>query len=305
MGDTGHRRSSVLTGYAAGIVAGVAYGMNPLFGKELMTNGATVCGILFFRYLIATFCMAAVILIRHENFRIDRKQAEWMLILGLLFSSSSLTLFAAYRYIPAGLATTVVYLYPVFTALIMVFLRQRPSWQSWVAIAASLAGVCIMVDPFSGEDFSWQGIALSALSALTYSMYLIIVNRAKRLRRLSAHTITFYALLTGTVLFLFYHTREDGSFLGGIDSVVSWMNLAGLGIVPTMIAMLALAVSTKSIGPTKTAVLGVAEPVTAIAIGSLVFSEPFTLNVALGVAVCIAAILFMVCSTGKAPGQSE
>ena len=63
-----------------------------------------------------------------------------------------------------------------------------------------------------------------------------------------------------------------------------------------MIAMLALAVATKAIGPTRTAVLGVFEPITAIAIGTLVFAEPFTFNIALGALICISAIVFMVVS---------
>lgn len=40
-------------------------------------------------------------------------------------------------FIPSGLATTLIYLYPVIVALIMVFLRIYPSWQTWIAICVS------------------------------------------------------------------------------------------------------------------------------------------------------------------------
>lgn len=284
-----------LAGYAAGIIAGAAYGANALFGKNLIADGVSVTTILFFRYLFATVFMAMLVLARKESFRLDRKQFEWVLVLGLLYSSSSLTLFEAYKYIPAGLATTVVYLYPVFTALIMVVLRQMPSWQSWVSIAASLLGVFIMIDPLGEGALSWTGILLSGASAFSYSLYLVTVNQARRLHSVSAHTITFYALVVGSALFFLYRVREGGSIIEGLDAR-NWMDLASLGLIPTMVAMLALAVATKSIGPTRTAVLGVSEPLTAIAIGTLVFAEPLTWNIAGGVLLCIAAILFMVLS---------
>lgn len=286
-------------GYAAGLVAGIAYGANPLFGKDLLTGGVSVSSILLFRYLIGLLCMGAIIAFKKDSVRISRKQFEWMIILGFFYSASSMTLFEAYKYIPAGLATTVVYLYPVFTALIMVFLHQMPSWQSWVSIAASLVGVVIMTGIARGGGFDWRGTALCAASAFSYAMYLVTVNQSRRLASVPANIITFYSLGIGALVYLVLGIRSTDPILQGIDSVKDWLDLAGLGLIPTMLAMLALAVSTKAIGPTKTAVLGVSEPLTAIAIGSLVFAEPFTFNIAAGVAICIAAILFMVLSDNR------
>lgn len=287
------------TGYAAGLAAGIAYGANPLFGKDLLTGGVPVNSILLFRYLIGLLCMGVIIACKKDSPRINWKQFEWMIILGLFYSASSMTLFEAYKYIPAGLATTVVYLYPVFTALIMVFLHQRPSWQSWVSIAASLAGVVIMTGIARGGSFDMRGIVLCAASAFSYAMYLVIVNQSRRLANVPANIITFYSLGIGAMLYLVLGIRSPEPILQGIDSAKDWLDLFGLGLIPTMVAMLALAVSTKAIGPTKTAVLGVSEPLTAIAIGTFVFAEPFTFNIAAGVAICIAAILFMVLSDSR------
>ncbi len=293
--DSGRLRT-ILVGYASGIIAGAAYGTNPLFGKELLAGGASVTAVLFFRYLFATAFMAMWMLAKRETFRADRRQLGILVLLGVLFSSSSLFLFDAYNYIPAGLATTVVYLYPVFTALIMVFLKVKQSWQVWASIAATLAGVFILMDPLGSTDFNLTGALLSALSALSYAVYLVIVNRSGRMHSLSAHAITFYALATGALLFLVQHLAEGGEFLQGISGGRDWFDLFCLGLIPTMISMLALAISTRTIGPTRTAVLGVFEPVTAIAVGTLAFGEPFTFNVALGATICIAAIVFMVIS---------
>jgi len=290
-----------LAGYAAGILAGVSYGTNPLFGKDLIGDGVPVVCILFFRYLFALIVMGLVIALSRETLKIGRKRTVICALTGLLYASSSLTLFASYNYIPAGLATTIVYLYPVFTALIMIALRVFPSRQTLVAVAATFAGVFIMAGGSSGSNgaLSLTGIILSALSALCYALYLVIINQAPALGSVSAHTITFYSLLSGMLMFALFRIFGGRSLTEGIESGRNWLDLVGLGIVPTMIAMLSLAISTKNIGPTKTSVLGVFEPVTAIAIGTLVFAEPFTPRIAVGVAICIGAILLMVLSDKK------
>ncbi len=53
------------------------------------------------------------------------------------------------------------------------------------------------------------------------------------------------------------------------------------------------------IGPTKTSVLGVFEPLTAILIGALLFGESITLRMGLGITICVAAVVFMILKPGK------
>jgi len=64
-------------------------------------------------------------------------------------------------------------------------------------------------------------------------------------------------------------------------------------------SLLTLAVSSRYIGPTKTSILGVFEPLTAIMIGTLLFGEPLTLKMGIGVAVCVGAVVFMILKPGQ------
>ena len=125
------------------------------------------------------------------------------------------------------------------------------------------------------------------------------MNRSKRIKKVSEHTLTLYALLTGAALFAAIRFFQGGSITEGIDSATDWANLIGLAIVPTMISLLTLAISSRYIGPTKTSVLGVFEPLTAIMIGTLMFGEPLTLKMAIGVAVCVGAVVFMILRPAK------
>ena len=136
-------------------------------------------------------------------------------------------------------------------------------------------------------------------SALCYSFYLVIVNRSKRIRNVSEHTITLYSLITGAILFATIRAVQGGSIHEGIDTLADCGNLIGLAIIPTMVSMLTIAISSRYIGPTKTAVLGVFEPLTAILIGTLMFGEVMTTKMAAGIAICVAAVVFMVVKPGK------
>ena len=286
-------------GYCAGIIAGISYGTNPLFAKPLLESGVPVLVMLFFRYGISALLLAGWMLLKKEPFRVKGRELGLLAILGLLFAFSSLFLFASYAFIPSGLATTLVYLYPVFVALIMVFLRFYPSWQTWLSIIATFGGILLLSQPSGSAQIKPLGILLAIGSALSYAFYLVIVNRSKRIKQVSEHTLTLYALMTGTVLFAVIRSVQGGGMLEGIDSQADWFNLVGLALVPTMISMLTLAVSSRYIGPTKTSVLGVFEPLTAILIGTMMFGEPLTLKMVAGILVCVAAVIFMILRPGK------
>ena len=296
-------RKRRLAGYLAGFIAGVSYGTNPLFAKPLLESGVPVLVMLFFRYSISAAILAVWMLAKRERFRVKGNEMALLALLGILFACSSLFLFFSYEFIPSGLATTLVYLYPVFVALIMVFLRFYPSWQTWLSIIATFGGILLLSSPSPGASIRIPGIILAVASALSYAFYLVIVNRSKRIKNVSEHTLTLYALLTGAVLFAVIRALQGGSITEGIDTASDWGNLIGLAIVPTMISLLTLAMSSRYIGPTKTSILGVFEPLTAIMIGTLLFGEPLTVKMGIGVAVCIGAVVFMILRPAKTDGK--
>lgn len=288
-----------LAGLLAGLVAGVSYGTNPLFAKPLLESGVPVLVMLFFRYGMSAAILAVWMACRHEAFKVEKRELGLLAVLGVLFACSSLFLFTSYEFIPSGLATTLVYLYPVFTALIMVVLRFYPSWQTWLSIIATFGGILLLSTPSAGAEIRLPGIILAIMSALSYALYLVIVNRSRRIKKVSEHTLTLYALMTGAAMFLVIRLFQGGSILEGVDSPADWGNLLGLAVVPTMISMLTLAVSSRYIGPTKTSILGVFEPLTAILIGTVLFGEPLTPKMAIGVAICVGAVVFMILKPGR------
>ena len=290
---------NAIIGYPAGIITGVTYGLNPLFAVPLMNNGASIESILFFRYTFAVVLLAAFLILTRQSFRITARQAGVLLALGLLYTSSSIFLFEAYNYIASGLATTLIFLYPVLVAIIMVFLRVVPSWPVWLSIAATFGGVIIMTQGSGGNSLNPIGIALSLGSALVYALFIVIINRSKAIAQISNTLLTFYSLTVGAIVFLGKISFSEAPISAGITTGGDWLNLAGLALLPTIVSTATLAIATRNIGATKASVLGVFEPITAILIGTLMFGEPLTTNILLGIGIAIVAVTFMISVTKR------
>lgn len=290
---------NALIGYPAGIITGVTYGLNPLFALPLMKDGIPVESVLFFRYGISVLLLGSFLLLSRHSFKVSWKQAGVLLILGLLYTTSSILLFESFNYIPSGLATALVFLYPVLVAIIMVFLRVVPSWPVWLSIFLTFAGVLIMTQSDSSQTINPFGVLLSLGSALAYAMFIVIINRSKTIGNISNSLLTFYALSVGAIVFLVKIMTADIDLTVGLDNGSVWLNFIGLAFLPTIVSTASLAIATRNIGATKASVLGVFEPITAILIGALVFGELITTNIVVGILISIAAVTFMIAKTKR------
>ena len=288
-----------IIGYHAGVITGITYGLNPLFAVPLMNKGVAIESILFFRYAFAVVLLGAFLILTKQSLKITAKQVGVLLVLGLLYTSSSLFLFEAYNYIASGLATTLIFLYPVLVAIIMVFLRVVPSWPVWLAIAATFGGVVIMTQGSGGETINPIGVLLSLGSALVYALFIVIINRSKAIADISNSLLTFYALTVGAIVFLGKIALSNTAITAGIEGGAAWLNLIGLALLPTIVSTASLAIATRNIGATKASVLGVFEPITAILVGTVMFSEPLTTNIMLGICIAIMAVTFMISVTKR------
>lgn len=290
---------NAIIGYPAGIITGITYGLNPLFAIPLITADAAIGSVLFFRYGFAVLLLGLFLMLKRESIKVNLRQAAVLLVLGLLYTSSSLLLFQAYNYIASGLATTLVFLYPVLVAIIMVFLKVVPSWPVWLSIGATFAGVLIMTHSDTSQTIDPVGVLLSLGSALVYALFIVIINRSRIIKGITNTVLTFYTLSVGAIVFIAIILTTGVNLTTGINGPAAWMLLLGLAVLPTIVSTATLAVATRNIGATKASVLGVFEPITAILVGTLAFGEPLTTNIIIGIVLSTIAVTFMILATRR------
>ncbi len=194
-------QKTYLRGLVCASIASAAYGLNPLFALPLYKRGFDVCSVLSFRYLIGAGLLALyVVLFKHCRFRVHRREIIPLVSCGLLMSISSLTLYSSYNYMDVGIASTLLFVYPVMVGVMMwAFFHERMSLVMAACMAMALAGVAVL--NWGGGNVSAVGVVLSMLSALTWALYLIVIRRTSLIAE-QAHLITVYSLLFGLPVFL-------------------------------------------------------------------------------------------------------
>ena len=214
--------------------------------------------ILFYRFGFASIILAIVMLIRRISFKVTRGELVTLIYLAFISDGSALFLIDGYNYMSSGVATTLHFMYPVVTAIIMMtFYNEARRLSTILAVCMAVGGVGILSWDPTGNT-SVRGVIIVLVSAVCYALYLI------------------GALIFGA------EALRQGNF-SPITTDLQWSNLASLAIICTFITNVSLVYSVKRIGSTMTAVLGALEPLTAVIIGCLIFNEAFNWQVMLGI----------------------
>ena len=111
---------------------------------------------------------------------------------------------------------------------------------------------------------------------------------------MSALKMNFYmAIFCLLGVFLFSLTTAD-NHLRPLQTPVAFMGAIFLAIVPTIISLTFMVKAIKIIGSTPTSIIGALEPLTAVAIGVLLFNELFTMRMALGITLILSGVLILI-----------
>jgi len=282
-----------LKGIFYGCGAAICYGTNPLGALFLYKEGLSPESVLCYRFATAIVLLAILMLVNRNSFKIQKRDLPPLAILGFLFALCALTLFAAFNYMDAGLASTLLFLYPLEVAVIMgLFYKEKMTAKTAVAIALSLGGIGLLYrGGEGGTALSTVGLILVFLSSLSYAIYIVFVNKSKL--QMGALKLTFYVMIF-CLLFLFLYSVTLGSGLPPVlqkPSSYGWALM--LGFVPTVLSLVLMAKAVKIVGSTPTAIMGGLEPLTAVTIGVCVFGETLTTRLALGIVLVLASVVVL------------
>ena len=289
-----------IKGLLIGTAAAATYGLNPLFALPLYADGLDTYSVLLLRYLGAIPLLAIMIKARGRSFAIRRDQIVPVIVLGLMLGLSSLGLFLSYRYIDAGIASTLLFVYPLMVALIMTALyHEKLTMQTVVCLLTALAGIFMLSHTAAGVAISAIGVFWVVVSALSYAVYIVIINRS-RVNDMPTLPLTFWLLIFGSVIFIGGVAVQGELILP--SRPLLWLNTFALALLPTVVSLSLTTVAIHMIGPTPTAILGVFEPVTAVVVGVAVFGEVLGVRQIAGLILILGAVT-MVVSGGNLAAQ--
>ena len=280
-------------GIICGILAAICYGTNPLGALPLYEEGVNTSSVLFLRFSIATLILGVVMIANRKSFAVTRGELTTMASLGALMAVSSLTYYQSFRYMDAGIASTILFVYPVMVAVIMAtFFREKVTATTITSIVLALAGIGLLYRGDAGISLSMTGVMLVMVSSLTYAVYIVIVNQSEI--RMSIVKLTFYVLLICAMCLFAYSFTSSDMHLMLPPSPRAWFFACWLGLVPTVLSLLFMTIAVHEVGATPTAIMGALEPLTAVAIGVMMFGEAFTFRLCIGIVLILVAVLLIV-----------
>lgn len=260
----------------------------------------------------------------YESFKVSRGELSTLIALGLLFVVSSLTLYCSFLYMDSGVACSLLFVYPVMTAVLMAMLYgEKITKTTAAAIALSLVGVLLLYKGDGETVLSTVGVLLVMVSALSYALYIIVANRASApesgleashnrfskylphratIHRLdmSAMKLSFYVLIVCAVSMVLFSLTSPERHLMPLATGCEWGYSLMLAIVPTVFSLVSMGIAVRIIGSTPTAIMGALEPLTAVVIGLTVFHEALTVNLVAGILLILTAVITIILSKGKA-----
>lgn len=291
---SGSRTSVRTQGILFAIFSAVTFGLIPLFSVPVLRMGMNTYSVLFYRYVIACVVMLGVLVVNQKDLKINFREILWLSVFGILYDVSAMCLYYGYQYMSSGVATTLIFMYPVWTAVIMtLFFRERLSAYTLVAILLAVGGVYFLSGDQKLETGTpWYAIGIVMISGLSYSVYMVMVDRLN-IREMGSLKLTFYVFLFG-LFFLTGFLYAMGNTIEPVLGTLSWINLILLGIIPTVLSNVFLIKAISKVGSTLAAILGAFEPVIAVAIGVTLLNEPFTTDSAIGIGLIIIAVTILV-----------
>ena len=280
-------------GYLCAIGSAVLYGIMPLLAKEIYAGGGSELTVVAFRFLTGVPFLFLLTKIQKISLKITVVEFRKLFFLsqGLVFTS--IFLFLSYSFTPAGMSTTIHFVYPTLVLVIeAVAFREKLSLAKVVCAFLGLFGVACFYSPDGMA--SGTGILLAFASAVTYSFY-VVYDEKSGLMYMNSYKLCFYVLLIcgleAAILAIF-----SKNFVLGL-TWKAWSLMLVLSFATTVLSMLLVQTSLKWIGAEKTSFLSTFEPLTSVILGIVLLGEQLTVRTGLGIA-CILSAAVMI-SLGK------
>ena len=254
------------------------YALNVSMIPLIYTFEVSVFLFLFIRFG-TTFCTSLVVTKSLFSFKKIKHQrlAIWVMILSLLFAVQSWLYVEAVKYMSVGLASVVLFTYPLLTYLIISITKKRSlDLTTILMFMIAIAGIAAISQSDEGFYTMAIGIILALLSALSYSLILIITPRMSTLRNWE---IVKFTTLIPALGFLYLFMKETGFYWPQKEALL----LSLVSGAFFAIGMMFYHISIKKYGPVRTANIGYTEPLLVLIFGFIAYLDTITIIQGIGV----------------------
>lgn len=261
---------NVVKGTVCSIFSAVVFGFTPVLASWSFELGSNAATLTFYRNSMVLPIMLAVLLIRKIDLTLTKSQFLQLAFISVFFSASTtFLLYASYKYIGVGLGTTLHFLYPVITVLAgFVFFRDKLSRDRIVALILAFLGVAMASGV--GGSFGLIGVILAVSSAVTYSGYLIAIEKSV-IKDMDSIKAMFYMCLVNSIV-LPILDMPFGNIIYSLDFKPMIYTVI-VAVTNSMFAYVLLIIGIGFIGAGNAAIFSTLEPLSGVVCGVIFLGE--------------------------------
>ncbi|WP_298929053.1 DMT family transporter [uncultured Ramlibacter sp.] len=164
-------------------------------GKLLVLAGVPVLVVTWFRYVVHTVLMSAILLPTRGKALLRTRSLPRQLLRGVLMIATSVLFFTLLGRAPLAEATAMNFMAPLFVmALAPWLLGESHRRHRWIGVAVGFAGMLVVVRP--GGQLDGPGVALGLACALCFALFQLAT---RRVAHDDALTTNYYGGLSGSV----------------------------------------------------------------------------------------------------------
>jgi len=274
------------------VLSSVSFGVMPILAKLAYNQGATTYSVLFLRFIFAVFMILYYLIKNKISLKLTKRQVVLVISLGIFgYSGTAGSLFLAYNYISVGLATMILYTYPIIVSLLSYFIyKEKLYTKKVVCFILSLIGLYALIGVDNVSLINTKGLVLAAMAAVFYSLY-VIGSSCNDIKKLNSFVMTFYiSVVSAITMGIAGITTNTLSFNLTFYSLVCILLLA---FISTVVALMAFLQGVKIIGPSKASILSTLEPIVSLVLGYIILNQGINFQQIIGSILIISAVLLL------------
>jgi drug/metabolite transporter (DMT)-like permease len=172
----GDARARVLAGIGLAVAASVSFALLDATVKVLIQQGYPAPMVAWARYAFHVLVMAVLLVPQRGGSLLTTRRPGLQVIRGACLGLSSITFFGALAVLPQAEATALIATSPILVTVVAVkWMKERAPRGTWLALAASFAGVLLIIRP--GSALFGPAAVLPLLAAVFATGYTLSTRR--------------------------------------------------------------------------------------------------------------------------------
>lgn len=260
------------------LAAAAGFGTIGIFGELAALVNLELATLLPIRFACATIIVSVLAVVR--DWSLPSTHRDWLLMFGLggIYTIMTLLFFFSLRSLTAGLATIVLYTYPIFVVVFSVALQtEAMTPQKLLALTTTILGVIIVIG-IDNLGIDPSGVLLSLGAALCYAVY--TMGSRSVVTQVTPRGLTLGVLIGTTVTMIAYGVIDGGLSLP--REQIHWGVICGIVIFSTVLPHILFYQGVSRLEASRVGIVSTVEPVVTVILGVVLLNEALTIPIIIG-----------------------